>query len=94
MSYRCINAFMYADRVYPGGIQVSDGDPILKTHAAHFARVEVAAPFTETATATPGETRTTVAPKQEPPTDDDSEPERPRRGRPSKQTSATVEEEK
>lgn len=41
MSFRCINAFAYNDVVYPNGYQVEDADAILKTHAEHFAEVEV-----------------------------------------------------
>lgn len=59
--YRCINAFAYGDQIYSGGVQVDDGDPILATHASHFARVE-ARPVArlaavEEATAAPGERR-------------------------------------
>lgn len=77
MSYRCINAFDYANRIYPGGAQIEDDDPILATHAAHFAKVVTVPSFaaTETASASPGEVR---VPETEP------EPERPRRGRPRK----------
>ncbi|MCV7255335.1 hypothetical protein H7J86_24535 [Mycobacterium hackensackense] len=65
MSYRCINAFEFDRRIYPGGVLVADEDPILKTHRPHFAKVEDI-PFgfahTETATAAPGERRTPQLP--------------------------------
>lgn len=57
MSYRCISAFEFANRIYSGGAQVGDDDPILKTHGVYFARVEEVVAPTETATAVPGEKR-------------------------------------
>lgn len=39
MSYRCTNAFVHGPNVYGGGAVVTDDDPILKTHAAHFVKV-------------------------------------------------------
>ncbi|MFL0172421.1 hypothetical protein [Mycobacterium sp. SMC-13] len=39
MSYRCTNAFISGPNVYGGGAVVTDDDPILKTHAAHFVKV-------------------------------------------------------
>lgn len=57
MSFRCINAFSYEDRMYPGGMLVDDDAPILDTHRAHFAHVDVPA--------TPGaETASTDQPRQ------------------------------
>lgn len=57
MSYRCINAFSFEERVVAGGAEVPDDDPILSTHADHF--VKVAEPFVgvETTVAAPGEPR-------------------------------------
>jgi hypothetical protein len=40
MSFRCINAFSFGDTVYANGYEAADGDPILKTHADHFAEVD------------------------------------------------------
>lgn len=57
MSYRCTNAFAYGDRVFPGGVEVADDDPILETHAANFSQVADLRPATETATAAPGSVR-------------------------------------
>ncbi len=58
MSYRCISAFEFANRIYSGGAQVSDDDPILKTHGVYFAQVtETPVVATEIATAGPGEKR-------------------------------------
>lgn len=58
MSYRCINAFAFGDKIYPGGLQVDDTDPILVSHVAHFARVgEAPASSTEVASAAPEEKR-------------------------------------
>ena len=66
-TYRCINAFTFKDRMYPGGLQVEDGDDILATHGAHFARVtDTSAPITETATAEPGEQRDLTPPRKAP----------------------------
>ncbi|HQE16656.1 MAG TPA: hypothetical protein PLD01_16515 [Mycobacterium sp.] len=61
MSYRCIDAFIYADQVFSGGQQVDDDHPILRTHRANFAKVNEAGPsVTETASAAPGEVRIPV----------------------------------
>ncbi|WP_187589110.1 hypothetical protein [Gordonia sp. OPL2] len=50
MPFRCINAFQYGEALYAGGQLVDDGDPILDTHSAHFARVAIpVAPGIETA---------------------------------------------
>lgn len=58
MSFRCTNAFVFEDRVYPGGSQVGDDDPILKSHGDNFAKVdESAIRATETTTAVPAEQR-------------------------------------
>lgn len=57
MSHRCINPFEFSGRVYPSGVEVADDDPILDTHRSHFAEVEVAPRFGETATAVPGDQR-------------------------------------
>lgn len=56
MSFRCINAFVFNDVVYPNGFQAEDNDPILKTHSEHFAEVEqgLANRAVEQAEATPG----------------------------------------
>lgn len=63
MSYRVVDAFVYLEAVYPGGRQVEDDDPILQTHAHHFAKVsEPAAGAVETATAAPGELRHPTGP--------------------------------
>lgn len=64
MSHRCIDAFVFDDRVYPNGIQVDDSDPILKTHAGHFAEVDESGPAraVEQAVAEPGDLRS--APKK------------------------------
>jgi hypothetical protein len=66
MSFRCINAFAFGDAVYGNGFQVEDDDPILKTHADHFAEVEHG--FTgravEQAEAKPGGLRATTPKKQ------------------------------
>lgn len=64
MSHRCIDAFVFDDRVYPNGIQVDDSDPILKTHAGHFAEVDESGPTraVEQAVAEPGGLRS--APKK------------------------------
>lgn len=73
MAHRCTGSFAFGDppRVYSAGLLVSDQDPILRTHGAHFenadaqiARQEavpqsVAATATETADAVPGEVRKT-----------------------------------
>lgn len=67
MSFRCINAFAFKDVVYPNGYQAEDDDPILKTHADHFAEVEqgFTARAVEQAEAKPGGLRAT-APKKQP----------------------------
>lgn len=67
MSFRCINAFAFKDVVYPNGYQAEDDDPILKTHADHFAEVEhgFTARAVEQAEAKPGGLRAT-APKKSP----------------------------
>lgn len=56
MSHRCIDAFVFNERVYPNGIQIGDDDPILKTHADHFAEVDESTGFraVEQAVAGPG----------------------------------------
>lgn len=65
MSYRCVEPFATATGdVYGGGCIVSDDDPILTTHASHFARVNEPVLRTETATAAPSEHR--AAPKKAP----------------------------
>lgn len=85
MSYRCINAFEFANTIYPGGFQVSDGHPILATHLAHFAKVDEPAAPTETASAAPGEFREVIEPGAF------KEELRPRRGRPKKTTAELAE---
>lgn len=63
MSYRVVDAFVYLEAVYPGGRQVEDDDPILQTHAHHFAKVsDTAAGAAETATAAPGQLRHPTVP--------------------------------
>lgn len=66
MSHRCIDAFVFDERVYPNGIQVDDSDPILKTHAGHFAEVDESgvSRAVEQAVAEPGGLRS--APKKAP----------------------------
>ncbi len=75
MTYRCKGGFAVQTEagpvVYPSGRLVGDDDPILRTHGALFEPVEaqvarqeavpqsVSAVATETATAAPGEVRTT-----------------------------------
>lgn len=68
MSFRCIDAFVFDDRVYPNGVQVADNDPILKTHSGHFAEVDESAPFraVEQAVAEPGGLRAAPARKTAP----------------------------
>lgn len=61
-TYRCINAFAFGDRMYPGGSQVEEGDPILASHGAHFARVASQA-VVEATTAEPGARRDLTPPK-------------------------------
>ncbi|WP_341266967.1 hypothetical protein [Gordonia malaquae] len=50
MPFRCINAFSTGGRIVAGGSLVSDDDPILATHAAHFTAVGEATRAAETAT--------------------------------------------
>ncbi|WP_280371156.1 hypothetical protein [Nocardia wallacei] len=61
MTFRCINAFAYGDRIVAGGVEVADDDPILASHAAHFVEVGQPAPAmrpsVEATTAAPGERR-------------------------------------
>lgn len=65
MSYRCVDPFVTANGdVYSGGCQVSDDDPILRTHPGQFAHVAEPVLRTETATAAPSEHR--AAPKKAP----------------------------
>lgn len=87
--FRCINAFEFDDRIYPGGLEVDGDAAILQTHRAHFAAVEstsVTTVRTEVATAAPGELRDVAPTKRGPgrrkpveaepttaPTSDDSE---------------------
>ena len=88
MTYRCTNAFIFADQVFPGGVEVDDDHPILKTHAANFARVGEPPRATETASAAPGAPR--LVPPPAPVTEPASEAvlELPKkRGRPKKQVS-------
>lgn len=67
MSYRVTDPFIFADQVYPGGLQVDDDHPILKTHSANFAKVaEPPALNTETASAEPGEKRDVQPAKKAP----------------------------
>lgn len=64
MSYRCVSAFEFDNRMYPYGARVDDGDPILATHRGYFAQVGEpvgAADAVETATTGPGEIRTVPA---------------------------------
>ncbi|WP_099024324.1 hypothetical protein [Mycolicibacterium palauense] len=58
MSHRCTNAFLYDGKVYAGGRQVADDDPILLTHSNHFAKVQDQRGGNETASQNPGEVRT------------------------------------
>jgi len=57
VSYRCINAFEFDGVIYPGGMLVADGAPIVASHRQHFAHVDVPRLAVETATAGPGERR-------------------------------------
>lgn len=57
MSYRCTNAFVSGSNVYGGGVLVKDDDPILKTHAAHFVKVNEPVRGGETTSAAPNELR-------------------------------------
>lgn len=64
---RCINAFEFEGRIYPGGIEMDEDAAILETHRAHFA---VATPVertfsvvaSETADAAPGTPRSITTP--------------------------------
>lgn len=78
MSFRCVSAFIYADKVYSGGTLVADSDPILKTHGDYFKRIEesVSPARTETAAA---DTPRVLQPK---PDVDAVEDPRPRAKRP------------
>lgn len=77
MSHRCISPFAFGNLVYAGGRVVDDDDPILRTHAHHFARVESAGPVrTETASSAPGEVRVVTSTEADEP--------RPARKRPAK----------
>jgi len=63
VSYRCVSAFEFDNRMYPYGARVDDGDPILATHLDYFAQVGQsvgAVDVVETATAGPGEMRAAV----------------------------------
>lgn len=62
--YRCTNAFAFEDRIYAGGTEVEDGDPILGSHGGHFARVQDRPAVFETATAEPGEQRDLTPPRK------------------------------
>jgi hypothetical protein len=57
VTYRCVNAFDYDNKVYPGGVLVADDHSILDTHAQHFAKVDELTRGVETASAAPGEQR-------------------------------------
>lgn len=86
MSYRCTNAFIFADRVFPGGMEVDDDHPILKTHAANFARVGEHVSAVEAASATPGVPRLVPSPVPEAEPAPEPVQELPKkRGRPKKQ---------
>lgn len=54
MTYRCTGAFIYADQVFPGGMEVADDHPILRTHPSSFVRVSEPPRAAETASAAPG----------------------------------------
>lgn len=66
MSFRCINAFMFADNVYPNGLEVADDAAILRTHAGHFAQVDqpTLTRSVEQAVAEPGGMRAVSKPKK------------------------------
>lgn len=66
MSYRCTDPFIFADQVFPGGLQVDDDHPILKSHSANFAKVDEPVVRTETASAAPGEARAVAPAKKAP----------------------------
>ncbi len=75
MSYRCTNAFLYDGKVYAGGCSVDDTDPILRTHADNFVKVQEVAGKSETASAAPAEVRTVAPePKPEPEPEPDPKP--------------------
>lgn len=64
---RCINAFEYEGRIYPGGLEVDEDAAILETHRAHFGPVvKIERTFTavisETADAAPGQPRSITTP--------------------------------
>lgn len=86
MSYRCTNAFIFADQVFPGGMEVDDNHPILKTHAASFVRVGEPARATETASAPPGVPRAVPTPPESLAPEPVQELPK-KRGRPKKQAS-------
>lgn len=62
--YRCINPFAAGDRIYAGGTEVEDKDPILKSHGDHFAKVTGSATVFEATTAAPGEQRDLTPPRK------------------------------
>jgi hypothetical protein len=66
VSFRCINAFMFATSVYPNGLEVADDAAILRTHADHFAQVEqpTLGRSVEQAVAEPGGMRAVSKPKK------------------------------
>ena len=64
MSHRCINAFEFAGKIYPGGGLIADNDPILQTHAAFFAEVQGNTVGAETATLAPNEVHTPPVPAE------------------------------
>lgn len=59
MSFRCVNAFWFDGKIYPGGKEVGDSDPILQTHRECFVRVNDGhvPGASEVATSRPGESR-------------------------------------
>lgn len=64
---RCINAFEFDGRIYPGGVEVEDDAAILETHRDHFAIVPLIerafkAVISETADAAPGQPRSLTTP--------------------------------
>lgn len=64
MSHRCINAFEFAGKIYPGGAQIADDHPILQTHAAFFAKVQDNTVGAETSTLAPNEVHTPPVPTE------------------------------
>lgn len=64
MSHRCINAFEFAGKIYPGGAQIDDDHPILQTHAAFFAKVQDNTAGAETSTLAPSEVHTPPVPTE------------------------------